>query len=94
MLSASGSGQMQPRAEFRVVRLEPADSRLGGPVQEGDEPVPVDAVVQHPLKLTLMLSASGSGQMQPLPMNEFLQETLKQNCGSGCPARRIPGRPA
>ncbi len=27
-----------------------------------------------------MISTSGSGQMQPLPMNEFLQETLKQTC--------------
>ncbi len=27
-----------------------------------------------------MISTSGSGQMQPLPMNEFLQENLKQTC--------------
>ncbi|WP_244496324.1 ABC transporter substrate-binding protein [Methylobacterium indicum] len=33
-----------------------------------------------PLTLRLMVSASGSGQMQPLPMNEFLQENLKQTC--------------
>ncbi len=33
-----------------------------------------------PLALKAMISTSGSGQMQPLPMNEFLQESLKQNC--------------
>ena len=31
-----------------------------------------------PLKVKIQTSASGSGQMQPLPMNEFIQETLKQ----------------
>ena len=30
-----------------------------------------------PLKVKIQTSASGSGQMQPLPMNEFIQETLK-----------------
>ncbi len=34
-----------------------------------------------PLALTVMISASGSGQMLPLPMNEYLQETLKTACG-------------
>ncbi|MGX7703522.1 ABC transporter substrate-binding protein [Methylobacterium sp. Gmos1] len=33
-----------------------------------------------PLSLKVMISTSGSGQMQPLPMNEFLQENLKQTC--------------
>ena len=28
-----------------------------------------------------MISTSGSGQMLPMPMNEFLQENLKQACG-------------
>lgn len=32
---------------------------------------------QRPLKVTVRISASGSGQMQPLPMNEFMQESLK-----------------
>ncbi len=35
---------------------------------------------RNPLSLKVMISTSGSGQMQPLPMNEFLQETLKQTC--------------
>jgi ABC-type transport system substrate-binding protein len=33
---------------------------------------------QRPLTLKVQISASGSGQMQPLPMNEFLQQDLKQ----------------
>jgi peptide/nickel transport system substrate-binding protein len=28
-----------------------------------------------------MISTSGSGQMLPLPMNEYLQDNLKQACG-------------
>ncbi len=29
----------------------------------------------------IAISTSGSGQMLPLPMNEFLQQSLKENCG-------------
>jgi len=32
----------------------------------------------NPMKTKVQISASGSGQMQPLPMNEFVQESLKQ----------------
>ena len=32
---------------------------------------------EKPLKVKVMISPSGSGQMQPLPMNEFMQESLK-----------------
>ena len=31
-----------------------------------------------PIKVKIQTSASGSGQMQPLPMNEFIQQNLKQ----------------
>jgi ABC-type transport system substrate-binding protein len=31
---------------------------------------------QHPLHLRFMISTSGSGQMYPLPMNEFVQQNL------------------
>ena len=31
-----------------------------------------------PLKVKVQTSASGSGQMQPLPMNEFVQQALKE----------------
>lgn len=31
----------------------------------------------HPLKAKIMISTSGSGQMQPIPMNEFMQQNFK-----------------
>lgn len=31
-----------------------------------------------PVKVKVQISASGSGQMQPLPMNEFVQQSLKE----------------
>lgn len=34
-----------------------------------------------PLSFKMMISNSGSGQMLPLPMNEFLQQNLKEACG-------------
>jgi len=34
-----------------------------------------------PLAFKAMISTSGSGQMLPLPMNEFLQQNLKEACG-------------
>lgn len=34
-----------------------------------------------PLSFKVQISTSGSGQMQPLPMNEFLQQNLKEACG-------------
>jgi peptide/nickel transport system substrate-binding protein len=36
---------------------------------------------QRPLRLRVGISTSGSGQMMPLPMNEFLQQSLRENCG-------------
>ena len=32
----------------------------------------------HPAKIRIAVSTAGSGQMQPLPMNEFIQENLKE----------------
>jgi ABC-type transport system substrate-binding protein len=32
----------------------------------------------NPLRIKFMISASGSGQMQPLPMNEFVQQNLRE----------------
>ncbi|GJD53248.1 Heme-binding protein A [Methylobacterium crusticola] len=32
---------------------------------------------KKPLRLTMIISTSGSGQMQPLPMNEFIKENFK-----------------
>ena len=36
---------------------------------------------QRPLSFKVMISTSGSGQMSPLAMNEFLQASLKEACG-------------
>ncbi len=36
---------------------------------------------QRPLRLKVGISTSGSSQMLPLPMNEYLQQSLKENCG-------------
>ncbi|CAN5124869.1 ABC transporter substrate-binding protein [soil metagenome] len=36
---------------------------------------------QKPLSLKVMISTSGSGQMAPLPMNEFVQASMKEACG-------------
>ncbi|WP_149536819.1 ABC transporter substrate-binding protein [Siccirubricoccus phaeus] len=36
---------------------------------------------QRPLSIKVGISTSGSGQMLPLPMNEFLQQQLQQHCG-------------
>ena len=36
---------------------------------------------QHPLSFKVSISTSGSGQMVPLPMNEFMQQNLKEACG-------------
>jgi peptide/nickel transport system substrate-binding protein len=36
---------------------------------------------EKPLTFKAMISTSGSGQMLPLPMNEFLQQNLKEACG-------------
>ena len=36
---------------------------------------------QKPLSFKVMISTSGSGQMSPLPMNEFMQANLKEACG-------------
>jgi ABC-type transport system substrate-binding protein len=36
---------------------------------------------QRPLRIKVGISTSGSGQMLPLPMNEFLQQSVKENCG-------------
>lgn len=36
---------------------------------------------QRPLRIKVGISSSGSGQMQPLPMNEAIQQNLRENCG-------------
>jgi ABC-type transport system substrate-binding protein len=36
---------------------------------------------QKPLSFKVMISTSGSGQMLPMPMNELMQQNLKEACG-------------
>ena len=76
-------------AEPSVGWLKPADAGFGSPVNRyGFDPVKGKALLAaagyttaKPLSFKVMISTSGSGQMLPLPMNEYLQESLKQACG-------------
>jgi ABC-type transport system substrate-binding protein len=36
---------------------------------------------KKPLSFKVMISSSGSGQMLPMPMNEFVQQSLEESCG-------------
>jgi peptide/nickel transport system substrate-binding protein len=76
-------------AEPAVGWLKPKDAGFGNPVNHyGFDPAKGKALLaeagytaQKPLSFKVMISASGSGQMMPLPMNEYLQDNLKQACG-------------
>ena len=76
-------------AEPAVGWLKPSDPSFGNPQNHyGFDPAKGKALLaeagygpSHPLSFKVMISPSGSGQMVPLPMNEFLQENLQQACG-------------
>lgn len=76
-------------AEPAVGWLKPNDPNFGHPQNHyGFDPAKGKALLaaagygpDHPLSFKVMISNSGSGQMVPLPMNEFLQENLSQACG-------------
>jgi ABC-type transport system substrate-binding protein len=76
-------------AEPSVGWLKPKDDDFGNPANRyGFDPAKGKALlaeagysVTKPLSFKVMASASGSGQMMPLPMNEYLQINLKQACG-------------
>src|SRR5467141_453432 len=76
-------------AEPSVGWLKPKDTGFGNPVNRyGFDPAKGKALLaevgytaQKPLSFKVMISTSGSGQMLPLPMNEYLQDNLKQACG-------------
>lgn len=76
-------------AEPSVGWLKPTDAAFGNPVNKYTfDPAKGKALLaeagftpQKPLSFKVMISTSGSGQMLPLPMNEALQENLKQACG-------------
>jgi len=75
-------------AEPSVGWLKPSDPAFGNP----ENRYTFDAAkgkkllaeagfdAKKPLSFKVMISTSGSGQMLPLPMNEALQENLKQAC--------------
>ena len=76
-------------AEPSVGWLKPTDAAFGNPVNKYTfDPAKGKALLAEagftpakPLSFKVMISTSGSGQMLPLPMNEALQENLKQACG-------------
>ncbi len=76
-------------AEPSVGWLKASDPNFGSPVNHYKfDPAKGKALLAEagytaakPLAFKVMISNSGSGQMLPLPMNEFLQENLKDACG-------------
>jgi peptide/nickel transport system substrate-binding protein len=76
-------------AEPSVGWLKPRDAGFGNPANRyGYDPAKGKALLAEagytadkPLSFKVMISTSGSGQMLPLPMNEYLQDNLKQSCG-------------
>jgi len=76
-------------AEPSVGWLKPTDAAFGNPQNRYTfDPAKGKKLLaeagftpQKPLSFKVMISTSGSGQMLPLPMNEALQENLKQACG-------------
>jgi len=76
-------------AEPSVGWLKPTDTGFGKPVHRYSfDPAKGKALLAEagytaakPLSLKIMISTSGSGQMLPLAMNEFLQENMKAACG-------------
>ncbi len=77
-------------AEPSVGFFKPSDPLFGNPTNRYTlDPTKGRALLaeagfnaQRPLRARIAISTSGSGQMMPLPMNEFLQQSLKQHCGA------------
>ena len=80
-------GLLNGTAEPSVGWLKPNDPAFGKPENKyGFDPAKGKKLLaeagfdKKPLTVKVMISTSGSGQMLPLPMNEALQENLKQAC--------------
>jgi peptide/nickel transport system substrate-binding protein len=62
--------------------MPPGTPYYGNPVKYEYNPDKARALLKEagcmPCKLTFAISTSGSGQMQPLPMNEFVQQNLAE----------------
>jgi peptide/nickel transport system substrate-binding protein len=79
------NGTAEPSAGW----LKASDPDFGNPVNRYKfDPAKGKALLAEagytpakPLSFKTMISTSGSGQMLPLPMNEFLQQNLKEACG-------------
>ncbi|MBI3512854.1 MAG: ABC transporter substrate-binding protein [Proteobacteria bacterium] len=77
------NGTAEPAAGF----LNPSDPNFGSPQNKLKyDPAKAKALLAEagysaakPVKAKIMISSSGSGQMLPLPMNEFIQQTLKES---------------
>jgi ABC-type transport system substrate-binding protein len=75
-------------AEPSVGWLKAADPNFGSPANHYKlDPAKGRALLTEagytkakPLSMKVMISTSGSGQMLPLAMNEFMQQSLKENC--------------
>ena len=75
-------------AEPSVGWLKPSDPNFGNPqnhykldAAKGKKLLAEAGVTDaKPLAIKVMISTSGSGQMLPMPMNEFMQQSLKENC--------------
>jgi ABC-type transport system substrate-binding protein len=76
-------------AEPSVGWLKASDPNFGSPANHYTfDPAKGKALLAEagysaakPLSFKVMISTSGSGQMLPLPMNEYIQQNLKEACG-------------
>jgi peptide/nickel transport system substrate-binding protein len=79
------SGTAEPSAGW----LKVSDPNFGSPVNRYKfDPAKGKAMLAEagftaakPLSFKVQISSSGSGQMLPMPMNEFMQQNLKESCG-------------
>src|ERR1043166_2146349 len=82
-------GLLNGTAEPSVGWLKVSDPDFGSPANHYKfDPAKGKALLAEagytpakPLSFKALISNSGSGQMLPLPMNEFLQQNLKEACG-------------
>jgi ABC-type transport system substrate-binding protein len=82
-------GLLNNTAEPSVGWLKPGDAGFGKPANRYSfDPAKGKALLAEagytaakPLSFKVMISTSGSGQMLPLAMNEFLQQSMKEACG-------------